>query len=80
MALLRRAATIWAERAIYAVSSYIRGSLRRPPARIPSPLRKMLSVELIIVVVLIVINGLLSMSELAVVSSRPARLSQEPGT
>jgi len=35
----------------------------------------MLSVELIIVVVLIVINGLLSMSELAVVSSRPARLS-----
>src|SRR2546429_7808515 len=35
----------------------------------------MLSVELAIVVVLIVINGLLSMSELAVVSSRPARLS-----
>src|SRR3569832_277727 len=35
----------------------------------------MLSVELIVVVVLIVINGLLSMSELAVVSSRPARLS-----
>lgn len=35
----------------------------------------MLSVELVIVVVLIVINGLLSMSELAVVSSRPARLS-----
>ena len=35
----------------------------------------MLSVEIIIVVVLIVINGLLSMSELAVVSSRPARLS-----
>ncbi|MCA1550583.1 HlyC/CorC family transporter [Bradyrhizobium sp. BRP19] len=35
----------------------------------------MLSLELAIVVVLIVINGLLSMSELAVVSSRPARLS-----
>jgi putative hemolysin len=35
----------------------------------------MLSLELIIVVLLIVINGLLSMSELAVVSSRPARLS-----
>src|SRR5438045_3396488 len=35
----------------------------------------MLSVELLIVVVLIIINGLLSMSELAVVSSRPARLS-----
>src|SRR6516225_3815960 len=35
----------------------------------------MLSVELVIVVLLIVINGLLSMSELAVVSSRPARLS-----
>ncbi|MCP3474126.1 hemolysin family protein [Bradyrhizobium sp. CCGUVB1N3] len=35
----------------------------------------MLSLELLIVVLLIVINGLLSMSELAVVSSRPARLS-----
>ncbi len=35
----------------------------------------MLSVELAIVVVLIVVNGLLSMSELAIVSSRPARLS-----
>jgi putative hemolysin len=35
----------------------------------------MLSLELAIVVILIVINGLLSMSELAVVSSRPARLS-----
>ncbi|WFU41569.1 hemolysin family protein [Bradyrhizobium sp. CB82] len=35
----------------------------------------MLSLELVIVVLLIVINGLLSMSELAVVSSRPARLS-----
>ena len=35
----------------------------------------MLSLELFIIVVLIVINGLLSMSELAVVSSRPARLS-----
>ena len=44
-------------------------------SNIPFPLRKMLSVELVIVVVLIVINGLLSMSELAVVSSRPARLS-----
>ena len=36
--------------------------------------REMLSLELFIVVVLIVINGLLSMSELAIVSSRPARL------
>src|ERR671932_980781 len=35
----------------------------------------MLSVELAIIVVLIVVNGLLSMSELAVVSSRPARLA-----
>src|ERR1700747_211256 len=35
----------------------------------------MLSLELSIVILLIVINGLLSMSELAVVSSRPARLS-----
>jgi putative hemolysin len=35
----------------------------------------MLAVELAIIVVLIVINGLLSMSELAVVSSRPARLA-----
>ncbi len=35
----------------------------------------MLSVELGIVTILIVINGLLSMSELAIVSSRPARLT-----
>jgi putative hemolysin len=35
----------------------------------------MLSLELAIIVALIVINGLLSMSELAVVSSRPARLT-----
>src|SRR5215212_4701112 len=35
----------------------------------------MLSVELSIVTILIVINGLLSMSELAIVSSRPARLA-----
>ncbi|NEW87694.1 MULTISPECIES: hemolysin family protein [Rhodopseudomonas] len=35
----------------------------------------MLSIELAIVVVLIVVNGLLAMSELAIVSSRPARLS-----
>ncbi|TPQ36592.1 DNA-binding protein [Bradyrhizobium guangdongense] len=35
----------------------------------------MLSLELAIVVILIIINGLLSMSELAVVSSRPARLT-----
>jgi putative hemolysin len=35
----------------------------------------MLSVELAIVVVLIVANGLLSMSELAIVSSRPTRLT-----
>ena len=35
----------------------------------------MLSLELGIVTVLIVINGLLSMSELAIVSSRPARLA-----
>jgi putative hemolysin len=36
---------------------------------------RVLSVELGIVVVLIVVNGLLSMSELAIVSSRPARLA-----
>ncbi|MBI5265164.1 MAG: HlyC/CorC family transporter [Bradyrhizobium sp.] len=35
----------------------------------------MLSFELAIIVVLIVVNGLLSMSELAIVSSRPARLA-----
>src|SRR5215207_8957673 len=35
----------------------------------------MLYLELGIVTVLIVINGLLAMSELAIVSSRPARLS-----
>jgi putative hemolysin len=35
----------------------------------------MLSLELAIIILLIVINGLLSMSELAVVSSRPARLA-----
>jgi len=35
----------------------------------------MLWLELVIVALLIVVNGLLSMSELAVVSSRPARLS-----
>ena len=35
----------------------------------------MLSLELVVVFLLIVVNGLLSMSELAVVSSRPARLS-----
>ncbi|MBN9275100.1 MAG: DUF21 domain-containing protein, partial [Mesorhizobium sp.] len=34
----------------------------------------MLYVEIAIVVVLILVNGLLSMSELAIVSSRPARL------
>jgi putative hemolysin len=34
----------------------------------------MLILELAIIVVLIVVNGLLSMSELAIVSSRPARL------
>ena len=38
----------------------------------------MLYLELAIVTVLIVINGLLSMSELAIVSSRPARLAR-PG-
>ena len=35
----------------------------------------MLTFELGIVTILIVINGLLSMSELAIVSSRPARLA-----
>src|SRR5262249_45924032 len=35
----------------------------------------MLSLELAIIIVLIIVNGLLSMSELAVVSSRPARLA-----
>ena len=35
----------------------------------------MLYIELAIVTVLIVVNGLLSMSELAIVSSRPARLA-----
>jgi putative hemolysin len=34
-----------------------------------------LYLELAIVTILIVINGLLSMSELAIVSSRPARLA-----
>ena len=35
----------------------------------------MLSLELAVVAVLIVVNGLLAMSELAIVSSRPARLA-----
>src|SRR6478609_977150 len=34
-----------------------------------------LYLELVIVTILIVVNGLLSMSELAIVSSRPARLA-----
>src|SRR6266700_1650823 len=37
--------------------------------------RLMLAMELGIVTILIIVNGLLSMSELAIVSSRPARLS-----
>jgi putative hemolysin len=50
---------------------------RLPTARLIFNLTRfrMLSLELLIIVLLIVINGLLSMSELAVVSSRPARLS-----
>src|SRR4051812_12370631 len=36
----------------------------------------MLVVELLIIVALIVINGLLAMAELAIVSSRPARLQR----
>jgi putative hemolysin len=42
---------------------------------IPPPRFPVLYLELAIVTVLIVINGLLSMSELAIVSSRPARLA-----
>jgi putative hemolysin len=38
------------------------------------PLQPRVIVELLIVIILIIVNGLLSMSELAVVSSRPARL------
>jgi magnesium and cobalt exporter, CNNM family len=34
----------------------------------------MFSVEVSLIIVLIVVNGLLSMSELAIVSARPARL------
>lgn len=41
----------------------------------PPGLERVLYVELAIVAILIVVNGLLSMSELAIVSSRPARLS-----
>jgi putative hemolysin len=40
----------------------------------PHPNEKTLFVEILIVVVLTVVNGLLAMSELAVVSARPARL------
>src|SRR3954467_3591965 len=54
---------------------YLYQCLGRHPATLPYLGTSMLSAELAIVVVLIVINGLLSMSELAVVSSRPARLS-----
>src|SRR3569832_2001109 len=48
-----------------------------PPLAFPRtcPRNRMLSVEIAIIVVLIVVNGLLSMSELAIVSSRPARLA-----
>src|ERR1700756_5130137 len=45
---------------------------RRPHRNAIDPL--MLYVEIAIVAVLICVNGLLSMSELAIVSSRPARL------
>src|SRR2546430_7826057 len=45
-------------------------------SRTPAPREpQLLYLELAIVTVLIVINGLLSMSELAIVSSRPARLA-----
>src|SRR3954447_8661241 len=54
---------------------YLYQCLGRHSATLPYLGTSMLSAELAIVVVLIVINGLLSMSELAVVSSRPARLS-----
>src|SRR5205085_11449463 len=40
-----------------------------------APKGKMLALELGIITILIVINGLLAMSELAIMSSRPARLT-----
>jgi putative hemolysin len=50
-------------------NSYILACERRAPKG------KMLTLELGIIAILIVINGLLAMSELAIVSSRPARLA-----
>jgi putative hemolysin len=48
---------------------------KRPDAESgPHPHEKTLYVEILIVVVLTIVNGLLAMSELAVVSARPARL------
>jgi putative hemolysin len=48
---------------------------KRPDAESGAhPNEKTLYVEILIVVVLIIVNGLLAMSELAVVSARPARL------
>ena len=54
----------------------IRGFIHRPFYQwVPlATLSSMLGVEICIVVVLIILNGLLAMSELAIVSSRPARL------
>ena len=48
---------------------------RHPATTKPNENPRVLYFELAIVTVLIVINGLLSMSELAIVSSRPARLA-----
>jgi putative hemolysin len=50
-------------------NSYILANERRAPNG------KMLALELGVIAILIVINGLLAMSELAIVSSRPARLA-----
>src|SRR4051794_34907111 len=51
---------------------------RQPAGNAQSPIRNgaviMLVTELGIAAILIIVNGLLSMSELAIVSSRPARL------
>src|ERR1700759_769549 len=68
---IRQARTLERSKCGPGSTSYMSWIARPSPA---PPDGDMLSLELAIIAVLIVINGLLSMSELAIVSSRPARL------
>src|ERR1700751_1316297 len=68
-------AAIWPGTGGIRANMHIWARCRRSPVDVLHMHCEMLSFELFIIVFLIVINGLLSMAELAVVSSRPARLS-----